>query len=539
MAAKLLRFDEEARNSFLAGIETVAKAVKITLGPKGRNVVLEKKFGPPTVSSDGVSIAKEIDLDDPFENLGAQIAKEAASKTNDAAGDGTTTSVLLTEQLVREGLKAVASGHNAMLLKTGIQKAVDKLVEALKEMAIPISTKVEIQQVAELSGHDPEIGRIIAEAMDKVGKDGVITIEESKTGVTSGPEYVEGMQFDRGYISPYFVTDRENMIVELEDPYILLYEKKISAVMDILPLLEKIAREGRPLLIIAEDIEGEALATLVVNKLKGVLNVAAVKAPGYGERRKAMMEDIATLTGGRFFSEDLGIKLENVELADMGRAKKIRIDKENTTIIEGAGARDAVKGRIEQIKKQITETDSDWEKEKLQERLAKLAGGVAVIKVGAPTEVELKEKKHRYEDALSATKAAVEEGVVTGGGVALLSASTALDSVTTENEDEEMGVKIVRKAIETPLRQIASNSGFEGSVVLEEIKRSKKKNYGLNALTGKYEDLVKVGIIDPLKVTRSALQNAASVAAMVLTTEAMVVEKPEKEEKVPPPPPEY
>lgn len=539
MAAKLLKFDEEARNSFLAGIETVAKAVKITLGPKGRNVVLEKKFGPPTVSSDGVSIAKEIDLDDPFENLGAQIAKEAASKTNDAAGDGTTTSVMLTEQLVREGLKAVASGHNAMLLKTGIQKAVDKLVEALKEMAIPISTKVEIQQVAELSGHDPEIGRIIAEAMDKVGKDGVITIEESKTGVTSGPEYVEGMQFDRGYISPYFVTDRENMIVELEDPYILLYEKKISAVMDILPLLEKIAREGRPLLIIAEDIEGEALATLVVNKLKGVLNVAAVKAPGYGERRKAMMEDIATLTGGRFFSEDLGIKLENVELADMGRAKKIRIDKENTTIIEGAGARDAVKGRIEQIKKQITETDSDWEKEKLQERLAKLAGGVAVIKVGAPTEVELKEKKHRYEDALSATKAAVEEGVVTGGGVALLSASTALDSITTENEDEEMGVKIVRKAIETPLRQIASNSGFEGSVVLEEIKRSKKKNYGLNALTGKYEDLVKVGIIDPLKVTRSALQNAASVAAMVLTTEAMVVEKPEKEEKVPPPPPEY
>jgi len=539
MAAKLLKFDEEARNSFLAGIEAVARAVKVTLGPKGRNVVLEKKFGPPSVSSDGVSIAKEIDLDDPFENLGAQIAKEAASKTNDAAGDGTTTSVLLTEQLVKEGLKAVASGHNAMLLKNGIQKAVDKLVEALKEMAIPISTKLEIQQVAELSGHDPEIGRIISEAMDKVGKDGVITIEESKTGVTSGPEYVEGMQFDRGYISPYFVTDRENMIVELEDPYILLYEKKISAVMDILPLLEKIARDGHPLLIIAEDIEGEALATLVVNKLKGVLNVAAVKAPGYGERRKAMMEDIAILTGGRFFSEDLGIKLENVELNDLGRAKKIRIDKENTTIIEGAGAKEAVKGRIEQIKKQITETDSDWEREKLQERLAKLAGGVAVIKVGAPTEVELKEKKHRYEDALSATKAAVEEGVVTGGGVALLTAASVLDSITTANEDEAMGVKIVRKAIETPLRQIATNSGFEGSVVLEEIKRSKKKHYGLNALTGEYEDLVKGGIIDPLKVTRSALQNAASVASMVLTTEAMVVEKPEKEEKVPPPPPEY
>lgn len=544
MAAKLLRFNEEARESFLTGIEQVAKAVRITLGPVGRNVVLEKKFGPPMVSSDGVSIAKEVDLDDAFENLGAQIAKEAASKTNDAAGDGTTTSVILTEAMVKEGLKAVNSGHNPMLVKNGMQKAVDKIVERLKEMSQPIESKEEIQQVAELSGHDPEIGHIISDAMDKVGKDGVITIEESKTGVTTGPEYVEGMQFDRGYLSPYFITDRENLTVEIEDPYILLYEKKIASVVEILPVLEKVARDGRPLLIIAEDLEGEALATLVVNKLKGILNIAAVKAPGYGERRKDMMGDVAVLTGGTFISEDLGIKLESVELSQLGRAKKIRIDKENTTIIEGAGKKDAVKGRIEQIKKLITDTDSDWEREKLQERLAKLSGGVAVIKVGAPTEVELKEKKHRYEDSLSATKAAVEEGVVVGGGVALLLASEALDGMKGDSEDEAQGIKLVKKALEAPIRQIASNSGYEGAViigkVIEDNKGKKAKTFGFNALTGKYEDLVKDGVIDPVKVTRSALQNAASVAIMVLTTEVMVVEKPEDEKKMAmPPSPEY
>ncbi|MHA2620549.1 MAG: chaperonin GroEL [bacterium JZ-2024 1] len=539
MAPKLIQFDADARASFLKGIETVSRSVKITLGPKGRNVVLEKKFGPPVITNDGVTIAKEIELEDPFENLGAAVAKEAANKTNDAAGDGTTTAVLLTEQVVREGLKALGAGANPMLLKNGIQKATAKVVERLKEMAIPVETKQDIQNVATISGNDPEIGRLISEAMDKVGKDGVITIEESKTGTTQGPEYVEGMQFDRGYISPYFVTDRETMTCVLEDAYILLYEKKISAVMDILPLLEKVAREGRPLLIIAEDVEGEALATLVVNRLKGILNVAAVKAPGYGERRKAMMEDIAILTGGKFISEDIGVKLEKVELKDLGRAKKVVIEKEETTIIEGAGTRDAVKGRIELIKKQIEETDSDWEREKLQERLAKLAGGVAVIKVGAPTEVELKEKKHRFEDALSATKAAVEEGVVAGGGVALLRASEVLDKMRGDNEDEDMGIRIVRRALEAPIRQIAFNSGVDGSIVVATVAKSKDKHYGFNALTGEYEDLMKAGVVDPVKVTRSALENAASVAGMVLSTEAMVAEKPEKEEKLPTPPPEY
>ncbi|MHA2609403.1 MAG: chaperonin GroEL [bacterium JZ-2024 1] len=538
MAAKLLKYNEEAREAFLQGIEKVARTVRITLGPKGRNVVLEKKFGPPTISADGVSIAKEIELEDPFENMGAAVVKEAASKTNDAAGDGTTTAIILTDSLVREGLKAVAAGYNAFLVRKGILAATEACVEALKKQAIPIQTKEEVEKVATISANDPVIGKIIAEAMDKVGKDGVITIEESKTGVTVGPEYVEGMQFDRGYVSPYFMTDRETLECILEDPYILLYEKKISAVMDILPLLEKVAREGKPLLIIAEEIEGEALATLVVNKLKGILQVAAVKAPGYGERRKAMMEDIAILTGGKFISEDLGIKLENVQLSDLGRAKKVKIDKENTTIIEGAGSKEAVKGRIELIKKQIQETESDWEREKLQERLAKLSGGVAVIKVGAPTEVELKEKKGRYEDALSATKAAVEEGVVAGGGVALLQTIPALDKLDAETEDEKMGIRITKKALEAPLKQIAENSGADGSVILEQVRRS-KPGYGFNALTGKVEDMMKAGIMDPLKVTRSALQNAASVAAMVLSTEAMVVEKPEKEEKMPTPPPEY
>lgn len=539
MAAKIIQFDTDARTSFLKGIETVSRSVKVTLGPKGRNVVLEKKFGPPVITNDGVTIAKEIELEDPFENLGAAVAKEAANKTNDAAGDGTTTAVLLTEQLVREGLKALGAGANPMLLKAGIQKATAAVVEDLKKMAIPVESKQDIQNVATISGNDPEIGRLIAEAMEKVGKDGVITIEESKTGTTQGPEYVEGMQFDRGYISPYFITDREAMTCVLEDAYILLYEKKISAVVDILPLLEKVAREGRPLLIIAEDVEGEALATLVVNKLKGILNVAAVKAPGYGDRRKAMMEDIAILTGGKFISEDIGVKLEKVETTDLGQAKKIIIEKEETTIVEGAGKREAVKGRIEMIKKQIEETDSDWEREKLQERLAKLAGGVAVIKVGAATEIELKERKHRFEDALSATKAAVEEGVVAGGGVALLRAAQVLDKLSGDYEDEDMGIKIVRRALEAPIRQIASNSGVDGSIVVSIVSKSKDRNYGYNALSGEYEDLVKAGVVDPVKVTRSALQNAASVAGMVLSTEAMIAEKPEKEEKLPTPPPEY
>ncbi len=538
MAAKLLKYDEEAKESFLQGIEKVARTVRITLGPKGRNVVLEKKFGPPTISADGVSIAKEIELEDPFENMGAAVAKEAASKTNDAAGDGTTTAILLTDSFVREGLKSVAAGYNAFLVRKGILTATEKCVEALKNQAIPIQTKEDVEKVATISANDATIGKIISEAMDKVGKDGVITIEESKTGLTVGPEYVEGMQFDRGYVSPYFITDRETLECILEEPYVLLYEKKISAVMDILPILEKVAREGRPLLIIAEEVEGEALATLVVNKLKGILQVSAVKAPGYGERRKAMMEDISILTGGKFISEDLGIKLENVKLEDLGKAKKIIIDKENTTIIEGAGSKEAVKGRIELIKKQIQETESDWEREKLQERLAKLSGGVAVIKVGAPTEVELKEKKGRFEDALSATKAAVEEGVVAGGGVALLQCLSALDELEVDSEDEKMGIRIVRKASEAPLRQIAENSGADGSVVLEQVRHS-KPGYGYNALTGKIEDMMKAGIMDPVKVTRSALQNAASVAALVLSTEAMVVEKPEKEEKMPTPPPEY
>jgi chaperonin GroEL len=523
----------------MKGIETVSRSVKVTLGPKGRNVVLEKKFGPPVITNDGVTIAKEIELEDPFENLGAAVAKEAANKTNDAAGDGTTTAVLLTEQLVREGLKALGAGANAMLLKRGIQKAATRVVERLKETATAVETKQDIQNVATISGNDPEIGELISEAMDKVGKDGVITIEESKTGTTTGPEYVEGMQFDRGYISPYFVTDRETMNCILEDAYILLYEKKISAVMDILPLLEKVAREGKPLLILAEDLEGEALATLVVNKLKGILNVAAVKAPGYGERRKAMMEDIAILTGGKFISEDIGVKLEKVELKDLGRAKKIVIEKEETTLIEGGGTKDAVKGRIELIRKQVDETDSDWEKEKLQERLAKLAGGVAVIKVGAPTEVELKEKKHRFEDALSATKAAVEEGVVVGGGVALIRSGEVLDKMRGDNEDEDMGIKIVRRSLEAPIRQIAVNSGVDGSIVIATVLKSKDRNYGFNALTSGYEDLVKAGVVDPVKVTRSAVENAASVAGMVLSTEAMIAEKPEKEEKLPTPPPEY
>lgn len=535
----MIKFDTDARATFLKGVDTVYRSVSITLGPKGRNVILEKKFGPPVVTNDGVTIAKEIELEDPFENMGAAIAKEAASKTNDEAGDGTTTAVVLTHYMVREGLKALGAGANPMLLKQGIQRAARAVVEELKKFAIPVRTKEDVQNVATISGNDPDIGKRIADAMEKVGKDGVITIEESKTGITEGPEFVEGMQFDRGYLSPYFVTDREAMEAVLEEPYILLYEKKISNVMDILPLLEKVAREGKPLLIIAEDVEGEALATLVVNKLKGILQVCAVKAPGYGERRKAMMEDIAIMTGGTFIREELGIKLENVELSQLGRAEKVVVDKEETTIIGGKGSEDAIKGRIEEIKKQIEETDSDWEREKLQERLAKLAGGVAVIRVGAPTEVELKELKHRYEDALSATRAAAEEGVVPGGGVALLRASRVLKDLKADTEDEQMGIRIVQRALEAPVRQIAENAGLDGSIVVEKILEKDDPNYGLNALTGQYEDLVKAGIIDPLKVTRAALENAASVASMALSTEAIVVEKPEKEEKAPTPPSEF
>ncbi len=530
MAAKLIRYDEDCRRAMERGVNAVADAVKVTLGPKGRNVVLEKKWGSPTITKDGVTVAKEVELEDPFENMGAQLVKEVASKTNDVAGDGTTTATVLAQAIVNEGLKYVAAGGNPVLVKKGIDAAVEAAVNGIKSIAISISSREEVEHVASIAGNDEEIGKKIAEAMEKVGKDGVITVEESK-GTSDTLEVVEGMQFDRGYISPYFVTDPERMEAVIEDPFLLIFEKKISSAQDLIPLLEKIANTRRPLVIIAEDLEGDALATLVVNKLRGILNVAAVKAPGFGDRRKAMLEDIAVLTGGKFISDDLGVKLESIDLSMLGRAKKVIITKENTTIVEGAGSQEAVQGRIAQIKRQIEDTDSNYDREKLQERLAKLVGGVAVIKVGAATETELKEKKHRFEDALSATRAAVEEGIVPGGGVTYLNILPQLDSIQ-GTPDEQFGVSIVRRALEEPLRQIAANAGMEGSVVVEKVK-TLEKGFGLNARTGEYVDMVKAGIVDPVKVNRSALQNAASIAAMVLTTEAMVVEKPEKKAAAP------
>jgi chaperonin GroEL len=525
MPAKMLKFNEEARRALERGVNKVANAVKVTLGPKGRNVVLDRKWGAPIITKDGVTVAKEIELSDPWENMGAQLCREVASKTNDVAGDGTTTATVLAQALVNEGMRYVAAGGNPIALKRGIDKAVAKAVETIKQHAIPVTEREQTEYVATIAGNDPEIGKMIAEAMDKVGKDGVITIEESK-GTQTTLEIVEGMQFDRGYISPYFITDPERMEAVLEDALILIHEKKISSAQDLLPVLERVAQARRPLLIIAEDVDGDALATLVVNKLRGVLQVAAVKAPGFGERRKAMLEDIAILTGGRFIAEDLGIKLENVTLDMLGEAKKVVIGKEETTIIEGAGSPEAVTGRINQIKRLIETTESSYDREKLQERLAKLSGGVAVIKVGAATETELKEKKHRFEDALSATRAAVEEGIVPGGGKIFLLVQAALNGVG-DTDDERTGVAILRRALEEPLRQIAENAGLEGSVIVEKVK-ALGTHEGLDARTGEFVDLVKSGIIDPAKVSRAALENAASIAGLVLTTEAMVAEKPEK-----------
>jgi len=535
MAAKQLQFDENARHTLLRGIEKLAKAVKATLGPSGRNVILDKKFGSPTITKDGVTVAKEIELEDPYENMGAQLVREVASKTSDVAGDGTTTATILAESIYREGLRNVTAGANPTSLQRGIMKGVDAIVEELKKLSKKVSDRTEIAQVATVSANwDKTIGEIIADAMDKVGKDGTITVEEAKS-IETTLEVVEGMQFDKGYLSPYFVTNAEAMEAVLENAYILIYEKKISSLKDLLPLLEKVAKAGRPLLIIAEDVEGEALATLVVNKLRGTLQVCAVKAPGFGDRRKAMLEDIAVLTGGRLISEDLGIKLENIKIEDMGKAKRVTIDKENTTIVEGAGKNADIQGRVAQIRRQIEETTSDYDKEKLQERLAKLAGGVAVINVGAATETEMKEKKARVEDALHATRAAVEEGIVPGGGVAFLRTQKALDNVKDLETDEKIGVAIVRRAIEEPTRQLADNAGAEGALVVEEVKK-RKGNEGYDVSTEQYTDLVKAGIVDPTKVTRSALQNAASIAGLLLTTEALVTEIPEKE-KTPPMPP--
>lgn len=526
--AKQLQFSDEGRRSILRGVEQLANAVKVTLGPKGRNVVLEKKFGAPTITKDGVTVAKEIELENAYENLGAEMVKEVASKTSDVAGDGTTTATVLAEAIYREGLKNVTAGANPMQLKRGIEKAVDAVVAALKEVSTPTKSTNEISQVASIAANnDKVIGQRIAEAMDKVGKDGVITVEEGKTLDTT-LNLVEGMQFDQGYLSPYFVTDAERMECILENPCILIHEKKISSMKNLLPVLEKIAQAGKPLLIISEETEGEALATLVVNKLRGTLSACAVKAPGYGDRRKAMLEDIAVLTGGKAITEDLGIKLENVKIEDLGTAKKITIDKENTTIVEGAGTTEAVKARISQIKKQIEDSDSDYDKEKLQERLAKLSGGVAVISVGAATEIEMKEKKARIEDALHATRAAAEEGIVPGGGIALLRARKKLAGLKL-NGDELVGVRIVEKALEAPVKEIASNAGREGAVIVQQIEDKKDPHWGYDAEADELTDLVKAGIIDPTKVTRSALQNAASVAALMLTTEALVCDKPEKE----------
>jgi chaperonin GroEL len=524
--AKQIVYSEASRQAILRGVNQLADAVKVTLGPKGRNVVLEKKFGGPTITKDGVTVAKEIELKDPLENMGAQMVREVASKTSDVAGDGTTTATILAQAIYREGVKSVASGANPMALKRGIDKAVELAIEEVKKLSTPVSPDM-IAQVGTISANsDHTIGNIIAEAMKKVGKDGVITVEESKTMVTE-LDTVEGMQFDRGYLSPYFVSDAERMEVVLEDPYILIHEKKIANMKDLLPLLEQIARSGKPLLIIAEEVEGEALATLVVNKLRGTLNACAVKAPGFGDRRKAMLEDIAVLTGGKPIMEDIGVKLEGVKLEDLGRAKRITVDKDNTTIVDGGGQSKAIEGRIKQLRSQIDETTSDYDREKLQERLAKLAGGVAVIKVGAATETEMKEKKARVEDALHATRAAVEEGIVPGGGVALLRAAKALAAFKVDG-DEQIGVTIVKRACEEPLRQIVSNSGTEGAIVVDKVRENANPNFGYNAATDTYEDLVVAGVIDPTKVTRSALQHAASIAGLMLTTEAMIAEIPER-----------
>jgi chaperonin GroEL len=533
MAAKQLLFREEARQAILDGVEVLAHAVKVTLGPRGRNVVIDKKWGAPTITKDGVTVAKEIDLHDPYQNMGAQMVREVASKTSDVAGDGTTTATILAESIFREGLKNLAAGSNPMFLKRGIEKAVEAVVEELKKLSTPVKGREQIQQIATISANgDESIGKIISDAMDKVGKDGTITVEEAKSMETT-LDIVEGMQFDNGYLSPYFVTNKEEMEVAIEDGYILLHEKKISNMKDLLPLLERVSQSGRPILIIAEDVEGEALATLVVNKLRGTLQCAAVKAPGFGDRRKAMLEDIAVLTGARsVVSEDLGMKLEKVTLEDLGRAKRITIDKDTTTIIEGVGKPADIKGRADSIRRQIEDTTSDYDKEKLQERLAKLAGGVAVINVGAATETEMKEKKARVEDALHATRAAVEEGVLVGGGVALIRCTPALDKLTLKG-DEAVGVRIVRRSLEEPLRTLVNNAGREGSVVVEEVKKSKDAGYGFDVANEQYCDLTKAGIIDPTKVTRTALQNAASIAALMLTTEALITELPEKEKKAP------
>ncbi|MFB3829248.1 MAG: chaperonin GroEL [Bryobacteraceae bacterium] len=526
MAAKQILYSEGSRQAILRGVNQLADAVKVTLGPKGRNVVLEKKYGGPTITKDGVTVAKEVELKDPLENMGAQMVREVASKTSDVAGDGTTTATVLAQSIYREGVKAVAAGANPMALKRGIEKAVEAVVEEIKKISKPVSGEM-IAQVGTISANgDQTIGNTIADAMKKVGKDGVITVEESKSMVTE-LKTVDGMQFDRGYLSPYFVTDPERMECVLEEPYILIHEKKIAVMKDLLPLLEQIARAGKPLLLIAEEIEGEALATLVVNKLRGTLAACAVKAPGFGDRRKAMLEDIAILTGGKAIMEETGIKLEGVKLEDLGRAKRVTVDKDNTTIVEGSGSPKAIEGRIRQIRAQIEETTSDYDREKLHERLAKLAGGVAVIKVGAATETEMKEKKARVEDAMHATRAAVEEGIVPGGGVTLLRAAKVLDSLKADN-DERIGVDIVKRACEEPLRQIAGNAGWEGPIVVERIRTENDVNFGFNAETGNYEDLVKSGVIDPTKVCRTAIQNAASIASLMLTTEAMVCEIPEK-----------
>ena len=525
--AKDIVFGEEARKGLEKGVNALANAVKVTLGPKGRNVVLDRKFGSPTITNDGVTIAREIELEDSYENMGAQLVKEVATKTNDVAGDGTTTATLLAQAIIREGLKNVAAGANPMILKKGIEKAVKATVEEIQKIAKPVESKAAIAQVASISAADTEIGDLIAEAMETVGNDGVITVEESQSMGTT-LEVVEGMQFDRGYISPYMITDTDKMEADLSDPYILITDKKITAIQDMLPVLEKVVQAGKALLIIAEDIEGEALATLVVNKLRGTFTCVAVKAPGFGDRRKAMLEDIAILTGGQVISEDIGLKLENTTLEMLGQAAKVKVSKEETTIVEGRGEKQAIEGRVAQIRKQLEDTTSEFDKEKLQERLAKLSGGVAVIQVGAATETELKEKKHRIEDALAATRAAVEEGIVAGGGVAFIESLVALNKVTSDIDDEMTGINIIKKALEEPIKQIAYNAGEEGSVVVEKVKTSDKKGFGFNALKGVYENMIEAGIVDPAKVTRSALQNAASIAAMLLTTECLVADKPEE-----------
>jgi len=535
MAAKFLEFSTEARARLKRGVDQLADAVKVTLGPKGRNVVIDKKFGSPTVTKDGVTVAKEIELDDEIENMGAQMVKEVATKTSDLAGDGTTTATVLAQAIYREGLKSVTAGANPMALKRGIENAVETVVAELKKISVPTSGRKDIKQVATISANgDAEIGDKIADAMDKVGKDGVITVEEAKSLETT-LETVDGMQFDRGYLSPYFITDPEKMECTIEDAYIIIYDKKISTMKDLLPVLEKVAQSGRPMLIVAEDVEGEALATLVVNKLRGTLKVCAVKAPGFGDRRKEMLRDIAILTGGQVISEELGLKLENTTLNDLGRAKRVIVDKDNTTLVDGKGKDDQIEGRKSEIKAQIEKSTSDYDKEKLQERLAKLAGGVAVLNVGAATETEMKEKKARVEDALHATRAAVEEGIVPGGGVALLWCQKSLDKTKGHDDDEKTGIEIVRRALEEPIRIIAQNAGAEGAIVVGKVKESKDKNFGYNAQTDKFEDLVASGVIDPTKVTRTALQNAASIASLLLTTECVVVEKKEKD-KAPPMP---